>query len=56
MIKKVINNKKSLLIILVTIIIFPFIIMILNATIVTIFTFGEYVGTFLRHLYSLIVC
>jgi hypothetical protein len=49
----VVNNNKK---IIICIILAPIIVFILSVVLTAIFNFGTYFGTFIRNLYSLVVC
>ena len=49
-------NKTSLLRKIAYILAFPIVLTIINVLVLTIFNFGEYTGTFIRHLFDIVVC
>ncbi len=51
---KLINNK--CIKVIATLLIFPLISVVTNVLTITIFNSGNYLGTFIRHLYNIVVC
>ena len=49
-------GKISLLKKIACILAFPVVLTVINVLILTIFNLGEYAGTFIRHLFNMIVC
>lgn len=53
---KKLNNKKKIVSIFLAIFTFPIAMTIINATVLTIFNLGGYLGTFIRYLFNTVVC
>ena len=50
------SNKANLLKKIAYVLAFPIVLTIINVLVLTIFNFGEYMGTFIRHLFDIVVC